>query len=98
MQANRAKAKAAYDFGEGQQLPATVPHKYNEKLTNRAFKRKVIDMICNCILDHVSPLPLSKEDAKLCSRKFVIDYSGCPIQFTCPLGSLQFDRYRLGCN
>lgn len=93
-QANRAKqAKEVYDFAEGSQLPATIPPKYNEKLTNRIFKRRVIDMICNCIMDHLSHLPLQKEDAKLFERKFVLDYSGCPIQFTCPAdGSLNFDR------
>ena len=93
-QANRAKvAKANYDFGEGSQLPPTIPPKYNEKLTNRVFKRRVIDMICNCIMQHVSHLPLQKEDAKLFSRKLVLDYSGCPIQFTCPAdGSLNFDK------
>jgi hypothetical protein len=90
--ANRAKAKASYEFGEGHQLPSTMPQKFNEKLTNRVFKRRVIDMICNCVLDHVSPLPLSKEDCKSFSRKMIIDYSGCPIQFTCPVGTLQFDR------
>ena len=41
-------------------MPPTIPHKYNEKLTNRIFKRRVIDMICNCIMDHVCTLPLTK--------------------------------------
>lgn len=93
-QANRAKvAKANYDFSEGSQLPPTIPAKYNEKLTNRIFKRRVIDMICNCIMQHVSHLPLQKEDAKLFTRKLILDYSGCPIQFTCPAdGSLDFDK------
>lgn len=50
-------------------------------------------MICNCILEHVTPLPLSKEDGNRFSRKLVIDYSGCPIQFTCQAGdSLEFDK------
>ena len=96
VQANRAKAKATYDFGEGQQLPATIPDKFNEKLTNRIFKRRVIDMICNCILEHISPLPLKDDNASF-SRKFILDYSSCPIQFTCPVpssknGILEFDK------
>ena len=93
-QANRAKqAKEAYDFADGSQLPPTIPPKYNEKLTNRIFKRRVIDMICNCIVEHISHLPLQKEDAKLFSRKLVLDYTGCPIQFTCPAdGLLNFDK------
>lgn len=53
-------AKAAYDFAEGQQLPLAIPPGYNQKLTNRIFKRRVIDMICNLLLEHCSPLPLSK--------------------------------------
>ncbi len=31
-QANRAKAKAEYDFREGQNLQPTIPDRYNEKL------------------------------------------------------------------
>lgn len=49
-------------------------------------------MICNCIVEHVTPLPLKKSDTENFSRKLVIDYSSCPIQFTCPMGSLEFDR------
>lgn len=43
-QANRSKKKAPYEFGEGQQLPPTIPCGYNDKLSNRIFKRRVIDM------------------------------------------------------
>lgn len=57
-QANRVKKKADYEFGEGQQLPPTIPDKYNEKLSNRVFKRRVIDMVCNkvsvCILEYAT--------------------------------------------
>ncbi len=45
VQANRSKKKAPYEFGEGQQLPPTIPHGFNEKLSNRIFKRRVIDMV-----------------------------------------------------
>jgi hypothetical protein len=54
-QANRSKKKAAYEFGEGQQLPPTIPHGYNEKLSNRIFKRRVIDMVSTlkqCLLGY----------------------------------------------
>jgi hypothetical protein len=92
-QAKRAKAKAAYEFGEGQQLPPTIPDKFNEKLTNRVFKRRVIDMICNCIIEHITPLPLKDNgEEENFSRKFIVDYSSCPVQFTCPVGSLEFDK------
>jgi hypothetical protein len=47
-QANRAKSKAPYEFGEGSQLPPTIPHGFNEKLSNRIFKRRVIDMVIAC--------------------------------------------------
>lgn len=89
-QANRAKvAKSTYDFAEGQQLPSTIPDGYNQKLTNRTFKRRVIDMICNCIMEHCAS-PMAPD--KTLDRKLVIDYSGCPIQFTCPAGSAAFEK------
>jgi hypothetical protein len=47
-------------------------------------------MICNCIIEHITPLPL-KNSADY-SKKFILDYSSCPIQFTCPAGSLEFDK------
>jgi len=58
-QANRTKLKAAYEFGEGSLLPPTMPDKFNDKLANRAFKRRVLDMICNSIVQHLSPIEAS---------------------------------------
>jgi hypothetical protein len=75
-QANRVKKKAAYEFGEGQQLPPTMPHQYNEKLSNRIFKRRVIDMVCNRLVEHVRVSASERY-----TRQLVIDYTGCPIVF-----------------
>lgn len=81
-QTNRAKAKARYEFGEGQNLPPTMPQGFNDKLANRAFKRKVLDMICNNISQHMSGLmPSATTD-----RALIIDYSSCPIRFCMPQG------------
>jgi hypothetical protein len=77
-QANRSKKKAPYEFGEGQQLPATVPHWYNEKLSNRVFKRRVINMVCNRVVEHIL-VSGSPGDAYV--RHLVVDYTGCPIKF-----------------
>lgn len=86
LQANRTKKKAAYEFGEGQQLPPTMPDKYNEKLSNRVFKRRVIDMVCNRVLEH---LAVNTSDAY--TRSFVVDYTGCPIVFQAAKGAGRFD-------
>ena len=75
-QANRSKKHAPYQCGEGSQLPTSIPQGYNEKLCNRIFKRKVIDMVCNRLVEHVT---ISTTDAY--TRTLVIDYVGCPIQF-----------------
>lgn len=86
LQANRVKKKADYEFGEGQQLPPTMPDKYNEKLSNRVFKRRVIDMVCNRVLEH---LAVNTSDAY--TRSFVVDYTGCPIMFQAARGVGRFD-------
>ena len=85
-QANRVKKKAEYEFGEGQQLPSMVPDKYNEKLSNRIFKRRVIDMVCNRVMEHLS---ISASDTY--ARSFVVDYTGCPILFKAEKGASKFD-------
>jgi hypothetical protein len=84
-QANRTKAKASYEFGEGCLLPPTMPDKFNDKLANRVFKRRVIDMICNSVVQHISHMDASSKD-----RAFIIDYSNCPIRFACEAGSTSF--------
>lgn len=83
MQANRAKAKAPYDFGEGHNLPPTMPQGFNDKLANRLFKRKVLDMICNSVAQHVSPMPAPSLEQVQSGRALIIDYSSCPIQYSC---------------
>jgi hypothetical protein len=85
-QVNRAKKKAPYEFGEGSQLPPTIPHGYNDKLSNRTFKRKVMDMVCNRIAEHVT---LGAGDKYV--RSFVIDYTGCPIRFDAAPGATKLD-------
>ena len=69
-QSNRAKAKAVYEFGEGSQLPPCIPPKFNEKLSNRIFKRRVIDLICNRVSQHITLNPAEKH-----ARSFVVDYT-----------------------
>jgi hypothetical protein len=75
-QANRSKKHAPYEFGEGSQLPTTIPHGYNECLSNRIFKRKVMSMVCTRIVEFIS---LPATDAYV--RSLVIDYAGCPVRF-----------------
>lgn len=85
-QSNRAKAKAVYEFGEGSQLPPCIPPKFNEKLSNRIFKRRVIDLICNRVSQHITLNPAEKH-----ARSFVVDYTGCPILFEAPVGAANFE-------
>jgi len=87
-QANRCKKKAPYEFGEGSQLPPTMPSDFNEKLSNRTFKRRVIDMICNRVAEHVR-VGTAVGDAY--TRSLVIDYTGCPIVFKAEANASQFD-------
>ena len=86
-QTNRAKAKAPYEFGDGQNLPCTMPQGFNDKLANRSFKRRVLDMICNTLVQQVSPMPIMENDKAL-----IIDYSSCPIRFTSLAGSVGFEN------
>lgn len=85
-QANRVKKRAPYEFGEAQQLPPTMPAQYNEKLSNRIFKRRVIDMVCNRVLEH-----MFVSASERYTRKFVVDYTGCPILFEAAQGQTSFD-------
>jgi hypothetical protein len=91
-QSNRVKTKAPYEFGEAQQLPPTIPEKFNEKLANRIFKRRVIDFVCNRLVQH-----LTVSDSKISdnyTRSFVVDYTGCPILFEAGAGSATFEASR----
>ena len=62
-----------------------MPENFNDKLANRIFKRRVLDMICNTLAEHVVPMLPSDKD-----RALIIDYSSCPIRFVCPAGSTKF--------
>jgi hypothetical protein len=64
-----------------------MPQGFNDKLANRIFKRRVIDMICNTLVQHVAPLPSAPYD-----RALIIDYSSCPIRFACQAHSIQFEK------
>ena len=44
-QANRSKHVAEFKLDDRQHLEPKVPHNYNERLRNRAYKRMVIDCI-----------------------------------------------------
>lgn len=88
-QANRSKKKAPYEFGEGSQLPITIPHGFNEKLSNRIFKRRVIDMICNRVVEHVT---VGNGAGDAYERMLVIDYTGCPIMFRALPGASKFNH------
>lgn len=88
-QSNRAKAKAEYEFGEGSQLPPCIPPKFNEKLSNRIFKRRVIDLVCNRVSQHIVLNPAERH-----ARSFVVDYTGCPILFEAPAGAANFEGQR----
>lgn len=88
-QANRSKKKAPYEFGEGSQLPITIPQGFNEKLSNRIFKRRVIDMVCNRVVEHVT---VGSGAGDAYQRTLVIDYTGCPIMFQAPPRASKFNH------
>jgi hypothetical protein len=71
-QANRSKKVAPFSFDERQYLEPKVPIDFNDKLRNRAYKRKVIDCI-------VASLP-KMFDLRY-SRSFIVDYVDCPVRY-----------------
>lgn len=68
-----------------------MPQGFNDKLANRMFKRKVIDMICNTLVEHVSPMQQPSQGN--IDRALIIDYSSCPIRFVCRAGTNQFEKH-----
>lgn len=50
-QANRSKGKAPFVFGDGQNLESVIPEGYNDRLRNRVYKRRVIDLIVEMLPD-----------------------------------------------
>jgi hypothetical protein len=71
-QANRSKNKAVFEFNERQHLETMMPSDYNDRLSNRLYKRRVIDLIVETIAD--------KLNLKL-GQTLIIDYVDCPVSF-----------------
>lgn len=72
-QANRSKKVAQFDFHERQALETVMPMDYNDRLRNRNYKRAVIFMITDTIVEHV---PLRA------GQHLVIDFAGCPVHYS----------------
>lgn len=47
------QGKAVFQFNERQHLETVMPANYNEKLCNRVYKRRVIDLIAETVVDHI---------------------------------------------
>lgn len=71
-QANRSKGKAPFQFNERQHLETVMPENYNDRLSNRVYKRRVIDLIVESVPDI---LRLGE------GQRLVIDYVDCPVKF-----------------
>lgn len=71
-QANRSKKKAPFQCNEREQLETVMPADYNTRLSNRIYKRKVIDLIAETLVDH---LGLSH------GQRLIVDYVECPVLF-----------------
>lgn len=69
-QVNRAKAKAQVDFEESTNLPPLIPDNYEDCMSNRAFKIKVITKVVES-LESMLDLPTGK--------RLVIDYQNYPV-------------------
>ena len=72
-QMNRSKRCKDFEFSDASQLPTCIPLDYNDKMRNRAFKRRVIQLIIENIPAFV--------DFKVSSR-LIIDYESCPIMYS----------------
>jgi hypothetical protein len=72
-QHNRVKTKVKVDFNDYQQLPAKIPDNYSDCICNRTFKKKVISMVVEHIIDY---LVSDMGDG----QKLIIDYTQCPIE------------------
>lgn len=71
-QANRSKKKAPFQCNEREQLETLMPADYNTRLANRIYKRKVIDLIAETLVDHLALAP---------GQKLIVDYVECPVLF-----------------
>ena len=71
-QANRSKRVAKCSFSDQTQLPTVIPLEYNDFMRNRAFKRRVVQLV-------VETLP-GILDLKG-GQELIIDYESCPIRF-----------------
>lgn len=72
-QANRSKKAVKCEFDNRAQLPTTIPVEYNDFMRNRAFKRRVVQLVVETLPDLIG---LAR------GQKFIIDYESCPIEFT----------------
>jgi hypothetical protein len=71
-QANRSKHKAVFEFNERQHLETVMPLDYNDRLSNRMYKRRVIDLIVETVADKLNLRP---------EHTLIIDYVDCPVAF-----------------
>lgn len=71
-QANRSKGKAVFQFHDRQNLETVMPPDYNERLCNRVYKRRVIDLVAETVAEHVR---LQE------GQRLVVDYVDCPVLF-----------------
>lgn len=72
-QANRSKNKAVFEFNERQHLETVMPLDYNDRLSNRMYKRRVIDLIVETVAEKCNMTS---------DQKLIIDYVDCPVEFT----------------
>lgn len=81
-QDNRTKKVPTTDFDERDQLPPVIPVNYNDCIRNRAFKRRVVQLIVETLPDMLAL------DA---GQALIIDYENCPVQFrrSAPGGKLE---------
>lgn len=71
-QANRSKHVAKIDFSDASDLPTCIPVQYNDFMRNRAFKRRVIQMVVETLPD-ILCMDMGQE--------LIVDYESCPIRF-----------------
>jgi hypothetical protein len=79
-QANRSKKAVKFDFHERQELETVIPDDYNDRLRNRTYKRRVIEMIISRMFDNFG-LDIS--------QTLIVDYVNCPIEFMTVGGVIQ---------
>ena len=60
------------DFDDYKQLPSIIPQDYADCISNRNFKKRVIGLIIEKVVDYISLTG---------SQSLIIDYAHCPILF-----------------